>query len=71
MEKKIGRILYDEEVVHHIDCDAHNNDQKNLSLCQNGTVHLLAHGTLLSCVKGLLENGHLAFDEETKSYFLP
>jgi hypothetical protein len=71
MEKKIDRLLLDEEVVHHIDCDSHNNDPSNLSLCSSGKEHLLAHGSLNNCVKELLKRKHLLFDDVTKTYFLP
>jgi hypothetical protein len=70
MEQKIGRLLTDQEVVHHIDCDPHNNHPSNLSLCNNGTQHLLAHGSLNLCVKKLLENKILGFDDSSKNYFL-
>lgn len=70
MEKKLGRFLSGNEVVHHIDCDPHNNSPENLCLCVDGREHLLAHGTLSLCVKELLRRGILAFDEKNKSYVL-
>lgn len=71
MEKKLGRILDRKEVVHHIDCDPHNNDLKNLALCESGSQHLLAHGSLNMCVKELLARGHLKFSRKKMQYFLP
>jgi hypothetical protein len=70
MEKKIGRMLESHEVVHHIDCDPHNNDPSNLSLLANGRAHLLAHGSLNLCVKELLKKNILGFDDLNKRYFL-
>jgi transposase len=40
MEKKIGRYLRPEEVVHHIDHDKANNDPDNLMLFPNNGAHL-------------------------------
>lgn len=71
MEQKLGRLLQDHEVVHHIDCDPHNNSPENLSVCSSGRDHLLAHGTLNNCVKMLLKDGFLCYDDASKTYYLP
>ena len=40
MEKKIGRFLKSEEVVHHKDHDKMNDDPDNLILCRDQSEHL-------------------------------
>ena len=45
MEKKIGRYLSSDEVVHHIDENKHNNDISNLLLLTNQE-HMALHGVL-------------------------
>lgn len=45
MERKIGRELMPEEVVHHIDHDITNNDINNLMLFSNDNEHKRFHAT--------------------------
>ena len=40
-EKKIGRKLKKEEVVHHLDGDSTNDDPDNLYVCKNQSEHML------------------------------
>lgn len=43
-EERIGRLLQTGEVVHHLDCDRHNNDELNLCVMtreQHGYLHSL------------------------------
>jgi hypothetical protein len=70
MENKIGRILLESEIVHHIDCDAHNNDPSNLALCDSGSSHMLAHGSLNKCVKELLARNMIGFDNDSLEYYI-
>lgn len=44
MEKKIGRFLKKEEVVHHIDRCKANNAPENLMLFESNSAHLRHHG---------------------------
>jgi len=46
MERKLGRYLRPEEVVHHWDLDVKNNDPSNLILFENGQDHLVYHRQL-------------------------
>lgn len=43
MEKRIGRILFPEEVVHHIDHNKKNNKPENLFLFENTGAHTTYH----------------------------
>jgi len=43
MEKKLGRRLTREEVVHHIDGDKRNNREDNLALFPNQGEHMETH----------------------------
>jgi hypothetical protein len=45
VENSIGRLLLNNEEVHHIDLDRHNNDISNLQLINNHE-HRLLHGSL-------------------------
>ncbi len=42
-EKKIGRFLECNEIVHHIDRNPLNNDPSNLYVCKNAAEHRLIH----------------------------
>jgi hypothetical protein len=42
-EQKLGRYLFDDEVVHHIDGDRLNNDPNNLLICANKSEHAKLH----------------------------
>lgn len=44
MEKKIGRFLTKDEVVHHIDGNKQNNDISNLQLFSSHSEHMKDHG---------------------------
>lgn len=57
MEKKIGRYLLPEEVVHHIDGNTQNNDPSNLGLFANNAEHL--RETLKGCVPKWTTDGQL------------
>ena len=49
MEKKIGRYLRPEEVIHHIDGNTLNNDIDNLELFENHKKHQLSRHTFPEC----------------------
>lgn len=67
-EEKIGRSLYENEVVHHIDCVKNNNNPDNLVVCASTSEHFLIHGSLNRCVKALLASGVLVFNHAAHIY---
>ena len=61
VEKKLGRYLKKEEVVHHIDFDKKNNNLNNLMLFKNNKEHIKFHTKLkqfglTNPMKRLIEN---------------
>ena len=63
VEKDIGRLLFEDERVHHINMIADDNNISNLYLCENNSEHAVAHATLNKCVKRLLESGVITFED--------
>lgn len=68
VEKRIGRFLKEEEIVHHIDIVNTNNEDSNLFLCSGNIEHLLIHASLNKCVAELIKIGVLKFNQESKKY---
>lgn len=69
IEKKIGREIKKEEVVHHIDLDIRNNSIDNLYLCSTRS----KHGQIHSCIgkfiiKPLLEKNIIYFNRKEGNY---
>lgn len=69
MEKKIGRKLFSNECVHHIDGDTLNNKMFNLILMTKSK-HISAHQSMQKCVAELYKQGLVGFDKETGKYFV-
>lgn len=63
MEKLLGRYLTTTEVVHHINMVPIDNDEKNLYLCASNVEHNVAHASLNTCVKELMENNIIGFKD--------
>jgi hypothetical protein len=57
MEKKLGRHLTQEEIVHHLDFSRTNNNEDNLYLFENKSKHIEYHHLLHNLVGGIL-NGN-------------
>ena len=66
-EQKYGRLPQKGEVVHHINCDKHDNSPENLWLCSHKE-HLSIHRSIEKLIKPLMESGVIIFDEEKKEY---
>lgn len=70
-ERKIGRPLRRNEVVHHINHVRHDNNPENLDVLESGSVHARMPRSVNGLVKGLLEGGAIGYDRDEHSYFLP
>lgn len=66
-EKMLGRKLVKGELVHHIDCDKHNNDPSNLDV-MTPSQHSAAHQSVNGILRGLIQAGVVWFDREKKIY---
>jgi len=69
MEQKIGRRLFINECVHHIDGDTLNNNIFNLFLVTRSE-HTIAHISLQHCVAELYKRGIVGFDKKIGKYFV-
>lgn len=69
IQKKIGRQLYKNEVVHHIDDDKTNNNIDNLDLC-TATEHNNCHAKIEKIVFELYKQGIVGYDKLEKRYYL-
>lgn len=65
VEKSIGKELPAGTHVHHIDGDFTNNVLGNLYVFEGTSDHLICHRSLDSCLKELLERGHIQFEGGT------
>ena len=61
MEKKLGRPIQKDEIVHHIDLDKLNNDKSNIYVCETNSNHLSIHRQLESIAGGLVKDGFIIF----------
>lgn len=68
VEESIGRRLVPSEQVHHINGIRTDNDLENLQLCANNSEHHLIEGTFKRLLAGLLADGLVIYDRESKEY---
>lgn len=69
VENHIGRKLFENEVVHHIDGDKLNNDIKNLDICTISE-HNSCHAKAEKIVFQLYKEGKVGYDKIKKLYYL-
>jgi hypothetical protein len=62
-EKKLGRYLTKDEIVHHVDMIRGNNDPNNLYICENRHEHNAVHASLESIAAQQYAEGKLGFKD--------
>lgn len=67
MEAVLERELKSRELVHHIDCDKHNNDPLNLDVLSPAQ-HASAHQSVNGILRGLINARIVWYDRERKIY---
>ena len=70
LEEHLGRLLTDDEVVHHINGRKRDNGIENLFLCANVSAHSRAHHSIVGLLADLLERGIIRFDRNKGVYEL-
>lgn len=68
MEKKLGRPIKPNEIIHHIDFDKMNSDIENLFLCETRPEHSMIHSTLNKACNILFRKRVLGFNG--RKYFV-
>lgn len=66
-ERMIGRKLFRNETVHHINCDKNDNRPENLIVCDRGK-HRRLHLQLEEIARLMLKSGEVEFDAATQTY---
>lgn len=69
IEKKLGIVLADKDVVHHINMNKSDNSPDNLDVFKTPKDHFKCHGTLNKCVEYLILSGTLMYDRKKQEYF--
>lgn len=69
-EKKLGRKLKEEEMVHHIDGNKLNNDPDNLYVCKNRKEHQTIHSQLEKLAFRLIQKGIIKFNYQEGKYYI-
>jgi len=65
----VGRKLYRDEVVHHIDGNNLNNEPVNLMVI-NRSEHINIHYSLQTCGSLLMRSGYILFGSKDKRYYV-
>ena len=70
VERRIGRLLRSDEIVHHIDFNKDNNADANLHLFASRADHRRTHMSFERIVPLLMERGCIRFNPDTGNYEL-
>lgn len=70
MEKKLGRYLEKDEVIHHINFIPYDNRIQNLHLFENNSKHQKVKKSLFNIIKPLIKRGFIYFNKEKEEYEL-
>ena len=68
MEKRLGRALRREEIVHHIDGNRQNNTDENLYLCRDNRHHMEVERQLKETFRELLKRNVVTFSQALGIY---
>jgi hypothetical protein len=68
VEREIGRRLFPDEVVHHINAVKSDNRPENLYLCRTMSEHGRSHASLNRLIASLLDEGTVTFNRTTGEY---
>lgn len=69
IEKELGKLPEDNEMIHHINCNKHDNRIENLYLCTRSQ-HKKTHWSLEKLLPDLIERDIVGFDKEKGKYYL-
>lgn len=69
IQDNIGRKLFPDEVIHHIDGNKLNNELSNLDICSKQQ-HNACHAASESIIFELYKRGIVGYDENNKRYYL-
>lgn len=70
MALKLGRMLEDHEIVHHVDHIKYNNKIWNLDLFENHSKHKIAEYSFNKCMPELFKRKIVSYSKKTRSYKL-
>lgn len=68
LEKKLGRYLNAEEIVHHINMKNNDNRPENLMIVHSQTEHNNLHWNFVKTIQQLMEFQIIIFDRDTRAY---
>jgi hypothetical protein len=69
-ELQIGRLLNDNDIIHHVDGNKTNNSVDNLVVCAGHYEHRKLHGQLERVTMELVRAGVIKFNHESNEYYI-